>query len=358
MTLRLKSALPVLAIIALLLMVAWMAGMFSTKVAPGINPVVMETPANLFVVKPQSVTIVESTPASIEAKFATLISSRVLARITRIHVRAGDTVAEGQLLVELEKTDLQAKAKQAGEHIRVVKARLTEAEKNLQRTQSLQEKGITTAAELDTARANRDALSAELAAARQALQEAESALGYADILSPMAGRIVDRFAEPGSTAYPGNKLLSLYNPQSLRVEAQVRELLALSISVGQTVDVEIPALNKRVPAIIEERVPAAEPGSRSFLVKARIQQDNTLLPGMYARMLVPAGKEQRLMIPADHILQVGQLNLIWVWQDGQAYRRFVRVGKTDENGMTHILSGVVDGDQVVAPDVANKLISE
>ena len=98
------------------------------------------------------------------------------------------------------------------------------------------------------------------AGAVQALEEAKTALGYTEILAPFDGRVVDRFAEPGDTAQPGTKLLALYNPLSLRVEAQVREVVALGLEVGQDLQVEIPAMQKIVDAVIQERVPAADPG--------------------------------------------------------------------------------------------------
>ena len=131
----------------------------------------------------------------------------------------------------------------------------------------------------------------------QALEEAKTALGYTEILAPFDGRVVDRFAEPGDTAQPGTKLLALYNPLSLRVEAQVREVVALGLEVGQDLQVEIPAMQKIVDAVIQERVPAADPGSRSFLVKAGVAFDKSLLPGMYARLLVPVGTGKKVLIP-------------------------------------------------------------
>ena len=349
-----KLLLPLVAIVVLLLMVAGMAGLFTSKVEPGINPVSLPEPDDLYTVTTEEVPIFEAAPASVEAKFSTLVSSRILARITRVHVRAGDMVQQGQVLIELEKSDLEAKARQAQEQINAMSARLNEAEKNLTRVRQLREQGTLSAADLDKASANAESLRAELAAAQQALEEAQTAVDYTVIRSPISGRIVDRFAEPGTTAYPGNKLLSLYNPNSLRVEAQVREQLALSLQMGDRITVEIPSLNKTLPAVVEERVPAAEPGSRSFQIKTRIDQDAALLPGMYARVLIPAGREPRFMIPHDRIIQVGQLNLIWVWQDGQAYRRFVRLGDGDGKGRVHILAGVEEGEQIARPPAGER----
>ena len=336
---------PIAAIVVLLLMVAWMAGIFDTKLQPGMNELISVVDvSNTHEVTRKALTIVEPVPASVEAKYATIISSRILARIVRIHVRSGDAVNEGQPLIDLEKSDLIAKSEQAKEHIKAVNARLVEAKQSLTRVEKLNEQRLVALADVDKARANHASLTAELALARQQKKEAETALSYTEIKSPINGRIVDRFAEPGDTASPGNHLLSLYNPLSLRVESHVREQLALSLSVGQSLMVDIPSLNKTVTAQIDEIVPAANTGSRSFLVKARIEYAEALLPGMYARLLIPAGVENSIVIPIDRVVEVGQLNVVWVLQNEQASRRFIRLGRVMPGGEVEVLSGLSEGD--------------
>jgi len=342
-----KIILPLLAIAALLLMIAWMAGLFVEKIPPGINTIVQANTGEPIAVTVSDVLIIENVPASVEATQATLISSRLMARIIAVKVRAGDTVKRGDLLLELENSDIKAQVQQADARIRATAARLKEARQNLGRAQELQEGGVMSVADLDKALANHETLVAELAGAKQALAEARTDLSYTEIVAPFGGRVVDRFAEPGDTAQPGTKLLALYNPLSLRVEAHVREHLALNLEVGQPLQVEIPSLNKIVDAVIQERVPAADPGSRSFLVKAGVAFDKNMLPGMYARLLVPAGIEKQLLIPADRVVHGGQLDLVWVYQDGHSYRRFVRIGQVVQDGQVEILSGLAEGDMVL-----------
>jgi membrane fusion protein (multidrug efflux system) len=342
-----KIILPLLAIVALLLMIAWMAGLFVEKIAPGMNTIEQTNTGEPIAVKVSEVTIIEKVPASVEATQATLISSRLMARIVNVKVRAGDTVSKGDLLLELENSDIKAQVHQAEANIRATSARLKEARQNLDRVQKLQEGGVMSVADLDKAQANHATLTAELSGANQALEEAMTALSYTKIVAPFDGRVVDRFSEPGDTAQPGTKLLALYNPLSLRVEAQVREHLALDLEVGQPLQVEIPSLEKVVDAVIQERVPAADPGSRSFLVKVGVAFDKNMLPGMYARLLVPAGTEKQLLIPADRVVHVGQLDLVWVQQDGHSYRRFVRIGQVVQDDQVEILSGLAEGDLVL-----------
>lgn len=342
-----KLILPIVSIAALLLILAAMAGYFRDKIEPGLATGGEVDISNAFTVVSELSAFSEPVPASVEAKEATIISSRLLARITAIHVRAGDYVEQGQLLLELEQGDLQARARQAGDRVRSVEARLTEARQNLKRAEDLHDRGLIAAADRDAARADAAALQADLSSAEQALGEAQAALGFSEIRSPIAGRVVDRFAEPGDTASPGGKLLSLYNPFSLWVEAHVREQLALQLAMGQELKVEIPALDQTYTARIEEIVPAADPGSRSFLVKAVLPAEQTLLPGMYARLHVPAGVRERVLIPADMTAAVGQLDVVWVVENGKVVRRFVRLGQVDNNGMVEVISGLSAGENIL-----------
>ena len=344
-----KWLLPAVSIVALLLMIAWMAGTFRTKVAPGLLSAGpnMTLPDEAFTVEPVEIATTEPVPATIGARQATTISSRIIARITRILVRAGETVTQGQLLLELERSDLESRLSQSKQRVLAVTARLTEAQLSLERAESLQSQGLVAGATLDEARASHDSLQAELASAQKAAEEAEVAISYTEIRSPIDGRVVDRFAEPGDTASPGERLLSLYNPLSLRIEAAVSESLAIPLRLGQDLQVEIPVLNRTMPAQIEELVPAADPGSRSFLVKARIGFQDDLMPGMYARLLIPAGNETLLLIPPGLTADFGQLDMVWVYRDGQTERRFVRIGRPFGPDRVEVISGLEAGEILV-----------
>ena len=340
-------AVPIATIIGLLLMVAWIAGAFTDKLSPGSSAAATIDSSAALPVISRKQTIYEPVPASIQAKQATVISSRILSRIEKIHVRSGDTVSKGQLLLELDETDLQSRLSQTQAGINAVNARLTEAKLSLTRATDLIKTGVIARADLDKARANHDMLVADLANAQQASREAEAALGFAKIRAPISGRVVDRFAEPGDTAQPGMPLLSLYNPLTLRIEAHVRERLALSLALEQTLQVDIPAIDRHIMSTVEELVPAGNPGSRNFLVKSRLQYSEGLLPGMYARLIIPAGTQSMLLIPAQRVARVGQLDVVWVVKQGVAERRFIRTGKRLDDGMIEVISGLSSGEKIL-----------
>lgn len=345
-----KIVVPLLAIGALLLMILWMSGMFRDLIEPGLVPQDVSSVTQVMSIEEQKVLVFETVPATISARDTTNISSRIIARIGSVNVRAGAMVSKGQLLIQLEQSDLQAKVAQSVEQVNLVSVRLAEAEKNLERATELSGKGILTQADFDKTLADVDALQAMRESAQQALAESRSHLRYTEIRALIDGRIVDRFAEPGDTATPGMKLLSIYNPLSLQVEAWVREHLALTLKLGQPLEVVVPALGVTEIATIDERVPAADPGSRSFLIRASMSWNDQLLPGMYAEVKIPYGDVAQMLIPEQAITTIGQLHRVSVISNDVVEWRFVRVGRKNKAGERVVISGLVPGEIILVPD--------
>jgi RND family efflux transporter MFP subunit len=341
-----KILLPAISFIALGLVIAWMANLFNDRTEPGVSEQTDGYVGEATLVILQDVPIIEAVPGTIIAKQATDISSRILARIEQINVRAGDSVKKGQKLVQLEQTDLQSRKAQASEQVRSVEARLTEATLQLQRFQDLFEKRMVARSELDSAIANEESLQAELSQAKQLLIEMQSALEFSTILAPISGRIIDRYKEPGDTASPGEKILSLYNPLSLRVEANVRERIALGLSLGESLTIEIPSLQRQLSGTIEEIVPAANAGSRSFQIQVMMDYSTGMLPGMFTRLKFELRKEKRLLVPTDNIASVGQIDVVWVQNESRVEKRIITTGKT-YNQMTEVLTGLGETDQIL-----------
>lgn len=344
-----KVLMPFAALILLLGVVAWFAGFLDEKVAPSLSVDTPKTYHDSYTVTESPRATFEPVAASINSKQDTILSSRILARIEKISVRAGDTVKKGQVLIILEQGDLNAQVLQAKQRVMAAKAREKEASQNLKRASKLFKTNLVSEYELDKTRADYLSIKADLTSAEQSLKQYQATLNYATLTAPIDGRIVDRFAEPGNTAQPGEMLLSLYNPLSLRVEAQVRERLALTLVQGQTIDVELPSVDKVIKGEIEEIVPAADTGSRSFLIKASISYNENLLPGMYARMLIPSGNDLNLLIPLNKVSHVGQLDYVWLNVNGVIQRRYVRLGKKHENSTVSVISGLKAGDILINP---------
>ena len=340
---------PILTILGLLLAIMWMAGSFDSKIEPSeINPVSPYTGETLTIGNSQAHKY-EEVSATVHSKQTTQVAARILAPIKSIHVKAGDIVKKGDLLIELDNRNNKANVAQSKANINAISAQLQQAKSHYIRTKNLYTKESVTKAQLEQANANYNSLKAQIVSARQKLESSKTTSSYSQIKAPFSARIIDRFAELGDLATPGMKLLSLYDPISLRIDANIRESLALTLSVGQQLEANIPALNQTIKATIEEIVPAANPGARSFLIKATIQHDKKLLPGMFAKIRVPSGDKQQLMIPTSYVKRMGQLDVVWVLENTIAIRRFIRIGQQSGDQIL-VISGLTAGDKLISPD--------
>jgi len=338
--------------------VLWLSGGCEERVAPGeatLPPGERATGGQIAVVvervEPQS----DWTAGEVASARHAEVSSRVVARIEDVRVRAGSAVVEGDVLVVLDARDLAAREGEAEEALRSARAELELARAEYKRARELLDQGVGTQQRVDQTRSARDAADARVRGLAQALDETRTALSFAQIRAPTSGRVVDRFAEPGDTAMPGQPLLRIYDPTRLRVEVPVRESLAVDLSVGQRLPVEIPALDRRVEGSIDEIVPFAERGARTLLVKVGLgHATDRLFAGMFARVGIPAGERRRLLVPERAVERVGQLAFVRVAGASDALeRRMVTTGEPEADGAIEVLSGLAAGERVWIPEPAS-----
>jgi membrane fusion protein, multidrug efflux system len=234
----LKSVLPVVAGLSILgLLIAWLAGAFSTRIEPGRNEVAtrsLQSGQATDVVHEVTRDYIEEAVGTLKAAGRAEISARVLARIEEVAVSAGGLVDAGDLLIRLDDAELQARVKQAEQGLISAEASRQEATTAFTRVEDLFRQKVSTKSAFDEAKARLDVAAAEEQRSKQALEEARIVLSYTTIKAPRAGRVVDRLAEPGDTARPGEPLLVIYDAASLRLEAPVLEKLAVQLRPGDT----------------------------------------------------------------------------------------------------------------------------
>lgn len=304
---------------------------------------------------------------TVRPRTETTIESQVTGRVLDIRVNAGDMVQEGDLLITLDARELiarneraveglksaQARQGQAGQVISAAEAEFVRAKADYERFRELystmaatiQQKQQAEAAYLQ-ARANleqsRQGLIEAKALVRQAgkqVEEAEVALSYTELAALGPAQVVKRLAEPGDTAWPGKPLLVLQAGEALRMEALVREGLIDKVRPGTQVKVVIDSLDKTLKGKVEELVPSADPKTRTFLVKIIIDQVEGLMPGMFGRLLVPVGRREVVVAPAQSIRRVGQLETVTIEDNGKWREIFVRTGRVIGDKI-EVLSGL------------------
>ena len=304
------------------------------------------------------------------------ITSRVLAPIQAVHVRAGDRVSRGQALVTLDARELSANAERAAsaltaavEASHAAESRAVAAEAALRlatathdRINGLYAKRSATPQELDQATAARGSADAQLkaaraesasaAAAREAARAASDAAAitrsYAVIAAPFDGIVSDRTADPGSLATPGAPLLVVEQLGSPRLEVRLDESRAGHVTVGQRAEAQLDAVDsvRWLPATIVE-AGRADQVSHSFLVKLELPKDTSARTGSFGRARFAVDSRHSLAVPASAVIRRAGLTFVFIVDASSHARLRPVVLGTIEGERAEVLAGVARDEAVI-----------
>jgi RND family efflux transporter MFP subunit len=274
----------------------------------------------------------EDVVGTVRPKLSAAIEAKVSGRISQMLVVPGDTVTNGELLAQLDAHEIQARYDQA-------LAARQQAESDFKRAADLMGQKILSQSEFDAAQSK-----FRVAEATEA--EAKTMLDYTRIVAPFDGVITRKHADVGDLAMPGKTLLHMENPATLRLEADVPEALIGNIKPGDSLAVSVAAAAHSITGTVAEISPAADPNSRTFLVKLDLPATSGLRSGQFGRVAVPVGEENSIEVPASAVVQRGQMELVFVAINGHAQLRLVKTGRHAGNRV-EIVSGLDSGELVV-----------
>jgi RND family efflux transporter MFP subunit len=184
--------------------------------------------------------------------------------------------------------------------------------------------------------------------AQAALSQARTSLEYARIRAPFDGVVTEKKADSGALASPGMPIFTVEDVRRFRLEAIVNESDLRYVRTGEQVSVAIDALdNAGLKGKVVQIVPAADPASRTFLVKIDLPTDTRLRSGLFGRAQFSRGERQALLIPRSAVVERGQLQGVFVLdQNGVANLRYITLGKPSGVAI-EVLAGLQDGERLV-----------
>jgi RND family efflux transporter MFP subunit len=341
----------VVAVAALVLLLLWMQGIVGGgKIRPGTVPgqsAGLTEPHGEGTVGRTRFLKREEAVGTVKTKREVLIAPRIMGTILELPVRAGDRVDQGQVLARLDDRDARTRLEQARSGVVEAESESSRAQTDYRRFERLRQQNAVPQQQFEQAQAAYRAAAARLKMAREALKEAEINVGFSEIRSPVTGFVVEKDMEVGDMASPGRPILLVQEGGTLRLEAAVREGLAGTVELGAALKVKVDAIQQELTGTVEEKVPEADPRSRSFLVRVALPLTPGLRSGMFGRLYIPTGTVTPLTVPAGAIQRNGQLEQVWVISDsGEPSKRYVRTGETFEEHV-EVLSGLDEGERVV-----------
>lgn len=284
------------------------------------------------------------------------VISLVTSRVKSVHVRAGQRVKQGDILLELESEDFLARLRVAQSRLNTAKANLERMEREHERIQSLHEGRLVSSHDLDAATANWKSALAEFDGAEAAVKDAATQLGYTTLISPIDGIVADKSVNPGDFATPGLAagrdvtegpvLVTLYDPDSMWIEARIPERFAREVEPGRPARVTIGAAGLTIEAEFVEVVPVVDQTTRSFIARIDLPSANGLKLGMLGRVYFASGSRSTIIVPSSALLKRGQLDIVFIDNVGTAELRLVRTGRQERGGI-EVLSGLTAGERIV-----------
>lgn len=295
-----------------------------------------------------------SYPGTIEGEKKITLSTKVMGQIVSFPVEEGSAVKQGQLLAKIRSGDLEAKHSQVQASREEASAALKNIETNYNRIRELYERKSATQKELDDVTMAYDMAKAKMKAVDEMDKEVLDALGYATIVSPIPGSVVGKFLEEGDMANPGMPIVAVEDARTLEVSALVPESEVGLFTRGQRVVVRVDALGgqRSIAGTVAEVNPSGNPATRQFHIKVKLapQANSAVKSGMYATVILAApGTREAIAVPESLLVRRGSLDgLFTVAENHDALLRWVRTGQRLSGGRIEILSGLSDGDVIVA----------
>jgi membrane fusion protein (multidrug efflux system) len=255
-------------------------------------------------------------------------------RVTAIHFREGQSVKQGQVLVELDADEVRAE-------LQAAEAVLGDSRSQVNRARELALTKALSAQQLEQLEATLKGNEARVAAAQARLNDLI-------IRAPFGGRIGLRSVSVGSLVGPGTVITTLDDTSVMKLDFSVPETVLASIQEGLEVQAKSAAYGSdtfrgRV-LTVDSRV---DPVTRAVTVRAQIpNRDGKLKPGMFMSVRLLHGGGKTLVLPEQALVPERDKQFVFGVRDGKAYKTEIVVGRR-RPGEVEILGGLSQGDEVI-----------
>ena len=318
-------------------------------------------------------------PGTVRAVRSTPLASKLTGTILQVRVHPGDRVKAGQLLAVIDSREAEAMIQKAEagkreaemalqeteSHIAAARSNLELSEATLKRYEKLREEKSVTPQEFEEVQTRQRAASAALEALQARKQQvlakikqAESenrnlqALhSYAELRAPFDGVVTQKHLDAGSLALPGVPVITVEETSRYRLEVPIEESRLSPLRLGQKLEVRVAAVEEALmQGVVREIEAAADPASRTYLVKVELPARSQLRSGMYGEALLAGGSSEAVWIENRSVVRQGQIEGVYVVEDNQLARlRLLKLGGVSGN-QVEILSGLQSAETyVLAP---------
>lgn len=289
----------------------------------------------------------------------TRIGASVTGRVTQIHASLGQVVDKGDTLALINSSEL------SGSQLSYLKAR-SERElhrRNVERAKTLFDADVISAAELQRRENEYEIASAETRAAQDQLRvlgvsakamDRLAATGAIDsvasVVATIKGVVVERKIAAGQVVQPSDVLFTVADLSRVWAVAQVPEQQISQVKVGQSVSIEVPALeNDKLVGKLIYVGQTVNSETRTVLVRTELDNKHgRLKPSMLASMLIESAPVQRLAVPITAVVRQDDADYVFVEEQNGYFRLTPVKLAAEQNGQRVVLEGLKPGVRIVS----------
>lgn len=313
------------------------------------TPVVVG-PENIVVAAQDTIRTGPSVSGALDAERTATLRAEMGAQVTGVLVEPGTPVVKGQLLVQLDASGVRDQYLSMQSSVRAAESAADMAKSDLSRDQRLTDAGALATRQLEATRRASLQSDAALADARSRYATAALNLRRTEIRAPFSGIVAARPVRAGDVVSSGNPLVTVVDPASLRLEAQVPVDQLSAIKIGTPVLFTVSGYEGRqFRGLIARVSPAVDPATRQVPIVVRLANtQGMLVSGVFVDGRVATQSRAGVTVPTSAVDQRGLRPLVYRIKDGRLEKVEVELGFEDPvTERIEIRSGLAAGDTLV-----------
>ena len=313
---------------------------------------------------------------TIEAVTSVTVGTQVSGIVNKLYVDYNSVVKKGQVIAELDKTNLISELNTAKANLASTESNLSYQSANMKRYQTLYKKGLVSADEYENALLSYRQAKEQVASSRENVQKAQTNLGYATITSPIDGTVISKSVEEGQTVAASFNTPELFtiakDLKNMQVIANVDEADIGGVAVGNRVNFTVDAYpDDTFQGVVKQVRLEATTTNNVVTYEVVISAPNAdleLKPGLTANVTIFTKEQANILSIANKALRftptketVGKdmkivdckgKNKVWTLNGNTLTAHSVNIGQSDAMH-TQIISGIKAGQSVITEIVVD-----
>lgn len=307
---------------------------------------------------------------TIEPVTSVTVGTQVSGIVSKLFVDYNSVVKKGQVIAELDKTNLMSQLNTAKTQLATAQSQLNYQTANYNRYKTLFEKGLVAADDFDNAKLSYTQAKEQVASAKEEVQRAQTNLGYATITSPIDGVVLSKSVEEGQTVAASFSTPELFtiaqDLTNMQVVADVDEADIGDVKEGERVSFTVDAypddtFEGEVKQVRQEATTTNNVVTYEVVISAP-NADLKLKPGLTANVTIYTAERKGVLSVPSKALRftpqketVGKMkivdvanakNKVWTIDGNSIVAHKVNIGMTDGTN-TQIVGGIAEGTKVI-----------